>query len=48
MSPVQMSRDEEEAGLVRANAAIEKISGGPGIVSRCAAIAAGSLNRRFK
>ena len=29
MSPVQMSRDEEEAGLVRANAAIEKISGRP-------------------
>ncbi len=29
MSPVQMSRDEEEAGLVRANAAIEKISGSP-------------------
>ncbi|SVD91531.1 uncharacterized protein METZ01_LOCUS444385, partial [marine metagenome] len=29
MTPVQMSRDEEEAGLVRANAVIEKISGRP-------------------
>ena len=29
VSPVQMSRDEEEAGLVRANAVIEKINGRP-------------------
>ncbi len=29
MTPVQMSREEEEAGLVRANTAIEKISGRP-------------------
>ena len=29
MTPMQMSRDEEEAGLVRANAAIEKFSGSP-------------------
>lgn len=29
MTPVEMSRDEEEAGLVRANAVIEKISGRP-------------------